>query len=132
MSTTTQTVLPPFDAPYDCIDEQGNVTAHVDVAEKPAPKPARASFTRQHTATADKQARAICTSLAKAGHADEANYLLHHWFPRKSNELIARAYEASKIKGSHIVIEMLTYERQQLTKFGNWDSLPRKVRQALS
>ena len=105
------------------------------VSTVPAPvqaKASRASFTRQHTATADKQARAICTSLAKAGHTDEANYLLHHWFPRKSNELIARAYEASKIKGSHIVIEMLNYERQQLTKFGNWDSLPRKVRQALS
>lgn len=90
------------------------------------------TVTRKRTALADKQVRAICASIAKAGEADIANYLLHKWFPRKSNELIARAYTAAKANGSRVVIEMLDYEKSQLTKYGSWDALPGKIRRALS
>lgn len=101
----------------------------------PAPvqaKPARSSFTRYHTAEADRQAAAIVRSLAKAGYGDEANYMRDHWLPRKSIGFIARAYAAAKANGTHVVKDMLAFERQQLTKFGSWDAIPSKIRKALS
>ena len=81
---------------------------------------------------ADAQARAIWNSIAKAGNPDIANYLLHNWFPRKSCEFIARAYEASKSKGALCILEMLDYEKTQLHKYGSWYCLPSRIRRALS
>jgi len=120
MSTAVQTTLPITD------------TAQVSAPETKPGSQARKSFTRSHTAEADRQVRALCRSIAKAGKVDEANYLLHHWFPRKSNDLIARAYEASKTKGAHIVLDMLAYEDRNRKLFGSWDAMPRAIRQALS
>lgn len=121
MSTEVQTELPII-----------TDTVKVKPEQTQAKQKSARSFTRQHTAEADKQAQALCRSIAKAGNPDEANYLLHHWFPRKSSELIARAYAKAKQDGAHVVLDMLAYERKQLTKYGSWDGLPRNVREALS
>ena len=131
MSTNLTANQPPFDPPYDLTDEDGNVIGHVDV-EVAKPAPAVSTVTRKHTTLADKQARALCDAIAKAGNPDIANYLLHNWFPRKSCEFIARAYEASKVKGARCILAMLDYEKQQLTTYGSWSKLPSKVRRALS
>lgn len=138
------------------VDEDGNCTAevladgslaryaHPWVIGSPEPevvrdpetvaqsKPAASTVTRKHTTLADKQARALCDAIAKAGNPDIANFLLHKWFPGKSCEFIARAYEASKVKGARCILAMLDYEKQQLTTFGSWSKLPSKVRRALS
>lgn len=125
------TVEPPFDAPYTLITEP--VVAEPVESAQPVAKPqARKSFSRVHTAEADKQARALCRSIAKAGHPDEANYLLHHWLPKKSSEFIARAYAKAQTDGAHVLLDMLTYQRNQITKYGDWASLPRSIREALS
>ena len=98
----------------------------------PPTVPASPTVTRKHTTLADKQARALCDAIAKAGNPDIANFLLHKWFPGKSCEFIARAYEASKVKGARCILAMLDYEKQQLTTYGSWSKLPSKVRRALS
>ena len=106
----------------------------VSPVETVAPPTVSASptVTRKHTTLADAQARAICNSIAKAGNPDIANFLLHKWFPSKSCEFIARAYEASKSKGARCILEMLDYEKTQLHKYGSWYYLPSRIRRALS
>ena len=144
INDTAQVSAPPFSEPYNLVDAVVSLAdALVDVLVdtegevvqevKAEPvKKARSTFTRSHTAEADRQARALCRSIAKAGKVDEANYLLHHWFPRKSDALIARAYEAAKTKGAHIVLDMLAYEDRNRKKFGSWDNIPRSIRSLLT
>jgi hypothetical protein len=161
INNTVEVTDVPFSAPYNLVDAEGVVVQEVkaqpsqgasqgaqtksvqtEVSEPGClgqgasqgakAEPARKSFTRSHTAEADRQARALCRSIAKAGKVDEANYLLHHWFPRKSDALIARAYEAAKTKGAHIVLDMLAYEDRNRKKFGSWDNIPRSIRSLLT
>lgn len=112
-------------------DADGNITAEVKPVAKTVTR-RDTTFGCRHTALADKQAEALARSVANAGHGDEANYLRNSWFPRKSNEFITRAYAAAKANGSHVILDMIEFEKQQVLKYGSWDALPSKIRRAIS